>query len=122
MKWSAALLPALPLLFLPLLQAKAPTQRHGMVVAVSPPGADAGRDALLRGGNAVDAAVTTALAMAVTYPSAGNLGGGGFMVIHPAPGKGEPSVIDYREVAPKAAAPNSRRTTNGPKVVTWPMP
>jgi gamma-glutamyltranspeptidase/glutathione hydrolase len=74
-----------------------------MVVAVSPPGADVGRDVLLRGGNAVDAAVATALAMAVTYPSAGNLGGGGFMVIHPAGGRAPVTVIDYRETAPAAA-------------------
>jgi gamma-glutamyltranspeptidase/glutathione hydrolase len=78
--------------------------KHGMVVAVSPPGADVGRDVLLSGGNAVDAAVATAFAMAVTHPAAGNLGGGGFMVIHPAPGKGEPVVIDYRETAPAAAS------------------
>jgi gamma-glutamyltranspeptidase/glutathione hydrolase len=76
---------------------------RGMVVAVSPPGAEAGREVLLRGGNAVDAAVATAFAMAVTYPSAGNLGGGGFMVIHPAPGKGAPIVSEYREKAPLAA-------------------
>src|SRR5262245_22588218 len=61
--------------------------RHGMVVAVSPPGAEVGRDVLQKGGNAVDAAVATAFAMAVTHPAAGNIGGGGFMVIHPAPGK-----------------------------------
>ncbi len=78
--------------------------KHGMVVAVSPPGADVGRDVLMRGGNAVDAAVATAFAMAVTYPSAGNLGGGGFMLIHPAPGKGEPVVVEYRETAPAAAS------------------
>jgi gamma-glutamyltranspeptidase/glutathione hydrolase len=78
-------------------------RRHGMVVAVSPTGADTGKDILQRGGNAVDAAVATALAMAVTYPSAGNLGGGGFMVIHPADGKTQPVVIDYREAAPAAA-------------------
>jgi gamma-glutamyltranspeptidase/glutathione hydrolase len=76
---------------------------HGLVVAVSPPGADVGRDILRKGGNAVDAAVATAFAMAVTYPSAGNLGGGGFMVIHPPAGKGSPVVIDYREKAPLAA-------------------
>jgi gamma-glutamyltranspeptidase/glutathione hydrolase len=74
-----------------------------MVVAVSPPGADVGRAILQRGGNAVDAAVATAFAMAVTYPSAGNLGGGGFMVIYPG-GKAEPVVIDYREKAPRAAS------------------
>ena len=77
--------------------------RHGMVVAVSPPGAEVGRDVLLKGGNAVDAAVATAFAMAVTYPEAGNIGGGGFMVVYPADGR-EPVVIDYREVAPAAAS------------------
>src|SRR5262249_43396283 len=80
-----------------------PPIRPGMAVAAPPPGADVGRDVLLRGGNAVDAAVATALAMAVTYPSAGNLGGGGFMVIHPPRGQGEPVVVDYREKAPLAA-------------------
>src|SRR5579872_6158467 len=79
-----------------------PRIRHGMVVAVSPPGADVGRDVLLKGGNAVDAAVATAFAMAVTYPAAGNIGGGGFMVIFPG-GKAEPVVIDYRERAPLKA-------------------
>src|SRR6202035_449463 len=86
-----------------LAQPRSTPPRHGMVVAVSPPGADVGRDILLKGGNAVDAAVAAALAMAVTYPSAGNLGGGGFMVIHPPAGKAAPVVIDYREVAPGAA-------------------
>jgi gamma-glutamyltranspeptidase / glutathione hydrolase len=78
------------------------SKRHGMVVAVSPPGAEVGRDILLRGGNAVDAAVATAFAMAVTYPSAGNIGGGGFMVVYPGHGA-EPAVIEYRETAPAAA-------------------
>ncbi len=77
--------------------------RHGIVVAVSPPGADTGRNILEKGGNAVDAAVATAFAMAVTYPAAGNIGGGGFMLIYPA-GKGEPVLIDYREKAPLAAS------------------
>jgi gamma-glutamyltranspeptidase / glutathione hydrolase len=81
-----------------------PKTRHGMVVAVSPQGAEAGKEILLKGGNAVDAAVATALAMAVTYPAAGNIGGGGFMVVHPAHGQGEPLVIDYREMAPGAAS------------------
>jgi gamma-glutamyltranspeptidase/glutathione hydrolase len=77
------------------------TAKHGMVVCVSPPAADAGVAILKRGGNAVDAAVTVALAMAVTYPSAGNIGGGGFMLIHPP--EGDPTVIEYRETAPAAA-------------------
>jgi gamma-glutamyltranspeptidase/glutathione hydrolase len=77
--------------------------QHGIVVAVSPPGADTGRDILQKGGNAVDAAVATAFAMAVTYPAAGNIGGGGFMLIYPAAGKGNPVVVDYREKAPQAA-------------------
>jgi gamma-glutamyltranspeptidase/glutathione hydrolase len=75
---------------------------RGMVVAVSPPAADVGRDILRQGGNAVDAAIATEFALAVTYPAAGNLGGGGFMVVHP--GKAaEPVVIEYRETAPAAA-------------------
>jgi gamma-glutamyltranspeptidase/glutathione hydrolase len=73
-----------------------------MVVAVSPPAADVGRDILKRGGSAVDAAVATEFALAVTYPAAGNLGGGGFMVVYPGHGA-EPVVIEYRETAPAAA-------------------
>lgn len=75
----------------------------GMVVSVSAPGSDVGLSILKQGGNAVDATVATAFALAVTYPAAGNIGGGGFMVIHPAPGKGKPTVIEYRETAPAAA-------------------
>jgi gamma-glutamyltranspeptidase/glutathione hydrolase len=77
--------------------------KHGMVVAVSPQGAEAGKEILLKGGNAVDATVATALAMAVTYPAAGNIGGGGFMVVYPG-GGAEPVVIEYREMAPGAAS------------------
>ena len=57
---------------------------HGMVVAQERISAQVGADILRRGGNAVDAAVATGFAMAVTYPRAGNIGGGGFMVIHSA--------------------------------------
>jgi gamma-glutamyltranspeptidase/glutathione hydrolase len=90
----------------PAAGAAKPTQpeRQGMVVAVSPPGADTGRDILRKGGNAVDAAVATAFAMAVTYPAAGNIGGGGFMLIYPTGGKSVPVLIDYREKAPLAAS------------------
>jgi gamma-glutamyltranspeptidase/glutathione hydrolase len=74
---------------------------HGMVVAQEKLGARIGADVLRRGGNAVDAAVATAFAMAVTYPRAGNIGGGGFMVIHSAE-RHEDIAIDYRETAPAA--------------------
>ena len=72
---------------------------RGIVVCISPAAADVGAELLRRGGNAVDAAVGTALAMAVTFPEAGNIGGGGFMMIRPADGR-EPVCIEYRETAP----------------------
>ncbi|OKO70012.1 gamma-glutamyltransferase [Bradyrhizobium sp. NAS96.2] len=75
---------------------------HGMVVAQEKLAARVGADFLRQGGNAVDAAVATGFAMAVTYPRAGNIGGGGFMVIHLA-GRNEDIAIDYRETAPQAA-------------------
>jgi gamma-glutamyltranspeptidase/glutathione hydrolase len=72
--------------------------RNGLVVCVSAPACDAGAAVLARGGNAVDAAVTTALALAVTHPSAGNIGGGGFMIVRMP--SGEATTFDYRERAP----------------------
>jgi gamma-glutamyltranspeptidase/glutathione hydrolase len=75
---------------------------NGLVVSVSAPGSEVGLQVLQKGGNAVDAAVATAFALAVTYPSAGNIGGGGFMLVHPGDGQ-EPVLFDYREVAPAAA-------------------
>ena len=77
---------------------------HGMVVAQEKIGARIGADVLRQGGNAVDAAVATGFALAVTYPRAGNIGGGGFMVIHSAE-RHEDVTIDYRETAPAAATP-----------------
>jgi gamma-glutamyltranspeptidase/glutathione hydrolase len=77
---------------------------HGMVVAQEKIAARIGADVLKRGGNAVDAAVATGFAMAVTYPRAGNIGGGGFMVIHSAEHH-EDVAIDYRETAPAATTP-----------------
>jgi gamma-glutamyltranspeptidase/glutathione hydrolase len=74
---------------------------HGMVVAQEKIAARIGADVLRRGGNAVDAAVATGFAMAVTYPRAGNIGGGGFMIIHSAE-RHEDVAIDYRETAPAA--------------------
>src|SRR5690242_12163429 len=77
---------------------------NGMVVAQESRAARIGVEILDRGGNAVDAAVAVGFAMAVTYPRAGNIGGGGFMVIHLAKGDVDTS-IDYRETAPAAATP-----------------
>jgi gamma-glutamyltranspeptidase/glutathione hydrolase len=78
------------------------TGRRGMVVSVSRPATEVGVAVLKKGGNAVDAAVAVGFALAVTWPEAGNIGGGGFMLVHPGK-KGEPTVVDYRETAPKAA-------------------
>jgi gamma-glutamyltranspeptidase/glutathione hydrolase len=77
------------------------TAEHGMVVAQERLAAQVGADILKQGGNAVDAAVATGFALAVTYPRAGNIGGGGFMVIH-STARNEDVAIDYRETAPAA--------------------
>jgi gamma-glutamyltranspeptidase/glutathione hydrolase len=76
---------------------------HGMVVSASSIASEAGRDVLAAGGNAVDAAIATGFALAVTYPVAGNIGGGGFMVIRFPDGRA--TTIDFRETAPRAATP-----------------
>jgi gamma-glutamyltranspeptidase/glutathione hydrolase len=75
---------------------------HGVVVAQEARAARIGADVLEHGGNAVDAAVATGFALAVTFPRAGNLGGGGYMLIHRAGGRADVA-IDYRETAPAAA-------------------
>ena len=72
--------------------------RDGLVVCTSAPACDAGASVMAMGGNAVDAAVATGFALAVTHPSAGNIGGGGFMVIRTP--DGEATTFDYRERAP----------------------
>jgi len=77
---------------------------HGMVVTAHQLATKVGIDVLKRGGNAVDAAVAVGYAMAVVYPAAGNLGGGGFMTIQLADGR--KTFLDFREKAPLAATPN----------------
>ena len=75
----------------------------GMVVSANARASEIGADVLRRGGNAVDAAIATAFALAVTHPTAGNIGGGGFLVFRPA--NGEPAAYDFRETAPAGASP-----------------
>jgi gamma-glutamyltranspeptidase / glutathione hydrolase len=77
--------------------------RNGMVVSQNAIAAQVGTEVLLAGGNAVDAAVATAFALAVVHPAAGNLGGGGFLLLRPA--NGAAAVYDFREQAPAAARP-----------------
>jgi gamma-glutamyltranspeptidase/glutathione hydrolase len=77
--------------------------RQGMVVSQEALASRVGDQVLQGGGNAVDAAVATAFALAVTHPTAGNIGGGGFIVYRPA--SGEPVTYDFRETAPAAASP-----------------
>ncbi len=76
----------------------------GAVVSVSEPASQIGLQALRRGGTAVDAAVATAFALAVTYPAAGNIGGGGYMLVAPGEADAASTVFDFRETAPAAAS------------------
>jgi gamma-glutamyltranspeptidase / glutathione hydrolase len=85
------------------LGAKDPVRaRHGMVVAQEPLAADVGLAVLKNGGDAVDAAIAVGFALAVTHPVAGNLGGGGFMLIRRADGR--TTFLDFRECAPQKAS------------------
>jgi gamma-glutamyltranspeptidase/glutathione hydrolase len=105
----AALAPSLPL---GAADPPAVEARHGMVVAAEPLAAEVGVRILEAGGNAIDAAVATGFALAVTYPAAGNLGGGGFLVADlrappdsagSAATAGRRIALDFRETAPAAA-------------------
>ena len=78
--------------------------KTGLVVSVRDIASDVGAAILRKGGNAVDAAVATAFALSVVHPGAGNIGGGGYMIIRPV--SGEPIAIDYRERAPLASDTN----------------
>src|SRR5215213_11055698 len=89
----------------PLGAARQPLRaKHGMVVAMEAIASDVGASVLKGGGNAVDAAVAVGFTMAVTHPFAGNIGGGGYMLIRMADGRA--TFIDFRERAPEKASRN----------------
>src|SRR5262252_9003818 len=99
------LLVSLAALLCVTLQARQPERaRHAMVVSGDSLATDVGVRVLQSGGNAVDAAVAVGFALAVTYPYAGNIGGGGFMLIRFADGRS--TFIDFRERAPEKAGRN----------------
>src|SRR5260370_17674016 len=87
----------------PLAAAAPPPGRaaKAMVCSARALASETGAQVLKRGGNAVDAAVAVAFALAVTYPTAGNIGGGGFMIVRMADVRA--AAIDYREIAPEKA-------------------
>jgi gamma-glutamyltranspeptidase/glutathione hydrolase len=88
----------------PAWPSSSPTRaKGGMVVSQNAIASRIGSEVLRDGGNAVDAAVATAFALAVTHPTAGNIGGGGFIILRPA--SGEPVAYDFREMAPARATP-----------------
>jgi gamma-glutamyltranspeptidase / glutathione hydrolase len=96
--------PALPEAWAFSLDSGKATARHGMVASDAPLATEAGVSVLRSGGNAVDAAIATAFALAVVLPAAGNIGGGGFMVARMADGAAY--ALDFRETAPQAASRN----------------
>jgi len=96
---------------IPYLDEQPVRARHGMVVSVHHLASDAGLEVLRAGGNAVDAAVATGFALAVVHPAAGNLGGGGFMLLRSS--DGHSTFIDYREKAPLAATETMYQDEHG---------
>lgn len=89
--------------------------KNGMVVSANPIASKVGVEILKKGGNAIDASVAVQFALAVVYPNAGNIGGGGFMVYRSA--KGEKATLDFREKAPARAYRNMYLDANGNPVV-----
>ena len=87
------------------------TKDKGMVVCAHPLASEAGAKILKMGGNAFDAAIATQFALAVVYPQAGNIGGGGFLIGYT--NKGEKIALDYRETAPKKASKDMYLDKNG---------
>ena len=94
-----------------LAAAKPVLARHAMVVTAQHLATQVGLDILKQGGNAVDAAVAVGYALAVVHPCCGNIGGGGFMVLHLAHGK--TVFLDFREKAPLKATPNMFQDAEG---------
>jgi gamma-glutamyltranspeptidase/glutathione hydrolase len=120
MRWLAILV--ISALIVPSLEARQPGYaRKAMVVAQEDLAAEVGVSVLRSGGNAVDAAVAVGFALAVTHPFAGNIGGGGFMLIRMADGR--TTFIDFREKAPSAATHDMYLNTSGvptaDSVVGW---
>ncbi|MDM1044779.1 gamma-glutamyltransferase [Myroides sp. 1354] len=95
------------------------TYRNGMVVSAHPESSQVGVDILKKGGNAIDAAVAVELALAVVYPNAGNIGGGGFMIYRSADGKTD--ALDYREKAPSQARENMYWAGDGTPIAALSM-
>ena len=118
------LLVAVPVFFQILTAAQPVRARHAMVVSREPHATEAGLNVLKAGGNAVDAAVAVGLALAVTHPSAGNLGGGGFMLIRFADGR--TTFLDFRERAPGRATRNmyldAAGNSTGDSISGWRAP
>src|SRR5690348_8607326 len=110
-----ALILLLPVLLIvaatPLSAAQPVRARHGMVVTRETHATDVGLEVLKNGGNAVDAAVAVGFALAVTHPSAGNIGGGGFMLVRMADGR--TAFVDFRERAPETASRNMYLDASG---------
>lgn len=90
---------------------------HGIAVSAHPLASQVGVEILKKGGNAFDAAIAVNYALAVVYPGAGNIGGGGFLVYRKA--EGEIGCLDYREKAPKAAHRDMYLDKNGDAVAAW---
>ncbi len=97
-------------------KARVTNAARAMVVSGSPIASDVGRDILQQGGNAVDAAVAVGFALAVVHPEAGNIGGGGFMIIRPS--EGSVQALDYRETAPAGASRDMYRAAGEDASVT----
>ncbi|TKB96393.1 gamma-glutamyltransferase [Pedobacter cryophilus] len=95
---------------------QAPQYKNGMVVSAHPIASKVGVEILKKGGNAVDAAVAVQFALAVVYPNAGNIGGGGFMVYRSS--KGETNTLDFREKAPAAASKDMYLDSLGNPITT----